>query len=90
MGQKWSFCRRVLGGEVQKIHFWGSKSLTFEGPAHQQKIDPGYGPVNFNLKFKFHLQKSPYSSKNSWTATYKPLSLNLSDGVLIRLNTLYT
>ena len=48
VGQKWGFCRRVKGGEVQKVHFLGSKGPLFWGPVPppppKKKIDPGYGP----------------------------------------------
>ena len=33
MGQKWGFCRRVKGGEVQKVHFLCPKGPHFGGPA---------------------------------------------------------
>ena len=33
MGQKWVFCRRVKGDEVQKVHFLGPKGPLFGGTA---------------------------------------------------------
>ena len=44
MGQKWGLCRRVKGGEVQKVHFLSPEGPPFWGPA-PPKIDPGYGPA---------------------------------------------
>ena len=36
--QKWGFCRRDEGGEVQKVHFWRVP--------HLPNFDPGYRPAN--------------------------------------------
>ena len=44
MGQKWGLCRRVKGGEVQKVHFLGPSGPFFGGPA-PPIINPGYGPA---------------------------------------------
>ena len=43
MGKKWGVCKRVKGGEVQKVHFLGPKGPHFGGFC-TPKIDPGYGP----------------------------------------------
>ena len=37
VGQKWGFCRRVRGGEVQKSPLFGSKRSTFSGFRTPQK-----------------------------------------------------
>ena len=36
VGQKWGFCRRVEGGEVQKVHFVGPKGPLLGGSAPPQ------------------------------------------------------
>ena len=38
------FCRRVEGGEVQKVHFLGPKGPLL-GVPHLPRFDPGYGPA---------------------------------------------
>ena len=54
MGKKWGICKRVKGGEVQKVNFLGPKGPHFGGSA-PPKINPGYGPgpvrVQGNRKF---------------------------------------
>ena len=44
VAQKWGFCRRVKGGEGQKVHFLGPKGPLL-GVPHLPKINPGYGPA---------------------------------------------
>ena len=51
VGQKWGFCRRVRGGEVQKSPLFGSKRSTFGGSRTPTKINPGYGPDGIWTKF---------------------------------------
>ena len=60
MGQKWGFCRRVKGSEVQKSKYplFGFKRSTFLGSCTPQ-IDPGYGPEKKYRKVYMFMQSSP-------------------------------
>ena len=68
MGQKWGFCRRVKGGEVQKVHFLGPKCPLFGVPPPPQKKKKNQSW----LRVCMHLSKCPniHSHKSKFSLAW--------------------
>ena len=57
VGQKWHFCRRVIGVRFKKSTIWVQK-VHFLGVPHLLRIDPGYGPALKQASFTRKILKN--------------------------------